>query len=441
MVVTYSKDLAQNISRAIRDVLESPWFKAVFPTRVSKTHRKSNNFSTTAGGEVYATSFDGSLTGFGGDTIIVDDAHNITDVQSPEQLQRTIDLFHSILIQRLNDMKKGRIMVVGHRVHENDLSADLLEEGGWAHLALPIIAPRDQTYKTAYGRWHRRKGELLRPDADDVERIERLRWKLVNPPFELLYQQDVEGQSLPALTAEHFPPFDWDAIRNLPRFISVEPGTDEGDKRSYSVLLLWASNGVTHYLIDEIRERCNFRKLVEITKALARDNIGAPILIEKTASGPALLSALSERQQRRAHAITPRDSKTTRLRRHYDKFLSGRIRLPFEAEFREKYIKEFIEFPHGRHDDQVDATTQFLDFIENHDDLDFSRTTRPGTIAAGYNSQYETGAVLGVGAQGPKAPGLIAGLGNSNYRPVWPQRLDPKAPGVIAVSQPRCFPW
>ena len=50
-------------------------------------------------------------------------------------------------------------MVVGHRVSEDDLSADLLEEGGWRHLALPIIAPTDQTYKTAYGCWHRKKGE------------------------------------------------------------------------------------------------------------------------------------------------------------------------------------------------------------------------------------------------------------------------------------------
>ena len=224
MIVTYAKDLAQNISRAIRDVLESPWFKAVFPTRVSKTHRKSSNFATTAGGEVYATSFDGSLTGFGGDTIIVDDAHNIVDLQSPDQLQQTIDLFHSIVIQRLNNRKKGRIMVVGHRVHENDLSADLLEEGGWAHLALPIIAPRDQSYKTAYGRWHRRKGELLRPGGDDLEKIEHQRRKVMNPPFELFYQQDVEAQSLPALTAEHFPSYDEDAIRNLPHFYKCRPG-------------------------------------------------------------------------------------------------------------------------------------------------------------------------------------------------------------------------
>ena len=36
----------------------------------------------------------------------------------------------------------------------------------------------DQTYRTAYGWWHRRKGELLRPDADDIEDIERLRRKL-----------------------------------------------------------------------------------------------------------------------------------------------------------------------------------------------------------------------------------------------------------------------
>ena len=276
MIITYSKDLAESIARSIRDILQSDFFKRIFPTRVVRGHAKSNNFATTAGGELYATSFDGSVTGFGGDVIIVDDPHNISDVEFPKQLERTIEKFHSIIVRRLNNPNKGRIMVVGHRVHEHDLSADLLETGEWTHLALPIVAPRDQSYPTAYGWWHRRKGELLRPRADELKKIERLRKRLVNPSFELLYQQDVEGQSLPALTVKHFPSFNPDDIADLPRFISIDPGTDEGDGRRLGAYGAWASDGTTHYLVDQARKRCEFSDLVKITNRFAGKNAGAP---------------------------------------------------------------------------------------------------------------------------------------------------------------------
>ena len=434
MIVTYSRDLAETISRSIRDILQSSWFKNIFPTRIVKGHAKSNHFSTTAGGEVYATSFDGSLTGFGGDVIMIDDAHNISDVENPKLLERTIEKFYSILVRRLNNRKKGRIMILGHRIHENDLSADLLESGGWAHLALPIVAPSDQSYQTDYGRWRRKKGELLRPGADDFGDIERLRRKLVNPSFELLYQQDAEQLSLPALTADHFPSYDRDDVRNLPHFISVDPGTDEGDGRSFSVVQLWATNGVIYYLVDQVRKRCDFRELVRITKSIACNNTGAPILIENTANGPALISALSEGQKRRAHAITPRDSKTTRLRRHYDKFLSGCIRVQSDAPFREILIGEFVAFPHGRHDDQVDAATQCFDYVGKCDDIDFSTTNIKGSgmMAGVFNSDYAHRS-----APTWKGSDLMA-LGLNSNRGFYsrPKVQDPKAPGIMAGSKP-----
>jgi predicted phage terminase large subunit-like protein len=432
MIVAYSIDLAESISRAIRNILQSVWFKESFPTRVAKGHAKSNDFATTAGGKVYATSFDGSVTGFGGDIIIVDDPHNISDVENPRQLERTIEKFNTMLVRRLDTPKKGRIMVIGHRVHENDLSAALLQDGSWTNLRLPIVAPRDQEFRTAYGRWHRRKGELLRPDADDLTEIERLRSKLVNPPFELLYQQDDDAQSLPALTADHFLSYRPEDIFNLPRFVSVDPGTDEGDGRSFSVVQLWATNGVINYLVDQVRKRCDFRELVRITKRIVCNNTGAPILIENTANGPALISALSEAQKRRAYAITPRDSKTTRLRRHYDKFLSGRIRVQSDAQFREKLTKEFIVFPHGRHADQVDATTQFLDFIVKRDDIDFSKTNikRAGTMGRALNSKCEP-------TPARNMPGIMVVDVNSHRGFLGrPQVQDPKAPAIMAVSKP-----
>ena len=310
MVITYSKDLSENIARSIRNILQSDVFKKIFATRIEKGHAKSTDFATTAGGRLYATSFDGAVTGFGGDIIIVDDPHNIADAGYPDQLESTIEKFHSMVVRRLDNRKKGRIMVVGHRIHEHDLSADLLAGGGWTHLALPIDAPRDQSYRTACGWWHRRKGELLRPDADDVDDIERLRRKLVNPSFELLYQQDVEGQSLPALTAEHFPSYDGEDIANLPRFISIDPGTDEGDGRSFSVIQLWASDGATYYLLDQIRERCDFSDLMQFTKRFAGNN-RRPDPNRKDGERAGASSALSE-----ATTATGRADNTARFQKH-----------------------------------------------------------------------------------------------------------------------------
>ena len=261
MVVGYSEELAEQIARSIRSILQADWFKKIFDTRIAKGHAKAKNFATTAGGALYAASIDGSITGFGADVIIVDDPHNITDAGYPEQLERTIERFDTVIMSRLNNRKKGRVIVIAHRIHDMDLSAHILASGGWTHLVLPVIATRDQTYDTAYGPWHRRKGTLLQPDADDVDQIEKLRGKLVNPSFDLLYQQDADGQALPSITAEHFPSSAPDNFRNLPHVISVDAGTDKGDTRSFSVIQVWAYDGSNYYLVDQYRGHCDYHEL------------------------------------------------------------------------------------------------------------------------------------------------------------------------------------
>ena len=42
-------------------------------------------------------SFEGSITGFGGDILIIDDPHDIGDAAKPKRLARTIEKFHSHL--------------------------------------------------------------------------------------------------------------------------------------------------------------------------------------------------------------------------------------------------------------------------------------------------------------------------------------------------------
>jgi predicted phage terminase large subunit-like protein len=422
IIVTYSQDLAAEIARPIRTILQADWFKEIFKTRIKKGHAKATDFSTTAGGALHAASIDGSITGFGADLVVVDDAHNLTDAGYPKRLERTIELFNTEVMTRLNNPKKGRVIVIGHRIHDEDLSAHLVKSGGWTHVALPLIATRDQTYDTLYGPWCRRKNTLLRPDAYDWDDVERLRGRLVNPSFDLLYQQDIDGVALPSITADNFPTYSPDEIHNLPHVISVDAATDEGDRRSFSVIQVWAYDRHNRFLVNEFRERCDFHDLGRMTRRFGKTRRyhQAPILIERAANGHALISELTRRQRKRVYGISPRGSKTARFRPCIEKIHAGRIRLPLNAQFALDFAREVIEFPHGRYTDQVDAFSQAMTWVDEQGPFSHPQPAipPPPSCVVGLNSQY-TGPDRRYQPK-PNEPGLMVASGNSNRAPNTP---------------------
>jgi hypothetical protein len=64
--------------------------------------------------------------------------------------------------------------------------------------------------------------------------------------------------------------------------------------------------------------------------------------------------------------VIPLESKIVRLREHIETIRSRGIHLPDDAPWSQEYMDEFVEFPSGRFTDQVDATTQFLDYVRLH---------------------------------------------------------------------------
>ena len=55
-------------------------------------------------------------------------------------------------------------------------------------------------------------------------------------------------------------------------------------------------------------------------------------------------------------------SKSARLRVHAETIIAQRIHLPADEPWRDDFVAELVEFPRGQFTDQVDATTQFLDY-------------------------------------------------------------------------------
>jgi hypothetical protein len=64
--------------------------------------------------------------------------------------------------------------------------------------------------------------------------------------------------------------------------------------------------------------------------------------------------------------ITPSGDKVERLRKHRRLIRGKLVQLPQTALWYDEFISEAIQFPYGDFDDQMDALSQYLDWISDH---------------------------------------------------------------------------
>ncbi len=101
-----------------------------------------------------------------------------------------IDWYGGTLVSRLNDKEKGPIVVVMQRLHENDLAGHLTGQGGWYHLDLPAIAVEDSVIPIGHGKQiARRVNDVLHPERESKEALERIKAEINSLMFSAQYQQ------------------------------------------------------------------------------------------------------------------------------------------------------------------------------------------------------------------------------------------------------------
>jgi predicted phage terminase large subunit-like protein len=233
-----------------------------------------------------------------------------------------------------------------------------------ASRVLPLIAERKKTYDVGYGKWTRKHGELLRPGSHSAKQLKHLRENAINPGFQLFYQQGSGGGASITIKAQHFATHDSRPMPHLPILLSVDPGQRGGPTNSYSVIQAWRPVEGDHFLLDQWREQCGYEMLRERYWYFVRHFRPSVALIEATANGTALISNARRKRFVRVVEIEPDNrSKAARLLAHVPLIRQHHIHLPAYAPWRADYIKEFVEFPSGPFDDQIDATTQYLDWI------------------------------------------------------------------------------
>ena len=386
LVIGYTGEHAESISRRVRNIMRSEWFKSAFRARVSPSRSSAGAFETTEGGGLYAVSANGSVTGRPADLIVYDDPVQITDCNNLELLEKVNRRFNSLIKSRLSNPAKGCIVIVAHRLNENDLSGHVLEQGEFRHIRLPAVAPRKQRFDIGDRPWVRHKGEPLRPDQYTPKVIAGLRKTVLVPDFETLYQQNPDGDSSVKLHVEDFRLQD---LREMPQrliVLSVDPGgLSSRPDQSYSVIQRWVLLGEGHHLLwDIFREQCGLDDLWSALKHLAR-RTPAAILIENTANGPALIERAKHKAKYNVVPVRPdRRSKVERLQRHIRTIRDGHIHLRQGASWLEEFVTELVQFPAAPFNDQVDALSQYLDYVGQNPPLTIPASAGLGAISKGW---------------------------------------------------------
>jgi len=186
----------------------------------------------------------------------------------------------------------------------------------------------------------------------------------INPDFELLYQQGRGGGARMTIRTEHFRTIDTRTMPVLPVILSIDPGQRAGANNSYGVIQAWSPFDGNHILLEQWREQCNYERLKSAYWFFVRNFRPSVALIEATANGPALISEAKRKAILRVVEIMPDSrSKAARLLTHVPLIRRRGVQLPEAAAWRADYIKEFVDFPSVSFDDQIDATTQYLDWI------------------------------------------------------------------------------
>ena len=361
--ISYSAKLAANNAAQTRNLVREPAYLSVFPDLALKDDSQAkDDWRTKAGGVCYSQGTGGTITGFGagkfrqqfGGAIIIDDPHKADEASSKTVREGVIEWFQNTLESRTNSPDTP-IIVIMQRLHEEDLSGWLLGDrkdgvavaGGngevWDHLCLSAIQS---------------DGTALWPAKHTIETLHRMELaapyvfagqyrQLPAPPAGGFFKPDnIEiVDALPATAGQSCRAWDLGATENEGDPTAGVRITDGKDGYFYIV-------GIEHGKLGPE----NVEKRIKSTAAMDGKAVRIRLPQDPGQAGKAqaksFIKMLSGYQVR---AETVSGDKATRAAPFAAQVNVGNVRM-LRGDWNKPYIEELRNFPNGKHDDQVDAS-------------------------------------------------------------------------------------
>ena len=135
LCASYSDKLTLLSSTAFRRLLQSDWYRTLVPDlELTSDQNSKSHMDNTKGGSRQSTSVGGSLLGLGGNVLIGDDLNNTETekiVETGADREKTKTFWDEFRSTRRNDPREGRFAIINvqQRVHQEDCSGYWLDSG------------------------------------------------------------------------------------------------------------------------------------------------------------------------------------------------------------------------------------------------------------------------------------------------------------------------
>jgi predicted phage terminase large subunit-like protein len=372
---SYAAKFAAKWGRKVRNTLEGfEQARAI----VRQDSRAGDRFSLVQGGQMITAGVGGSITGEGGHLGIIDDPFkNWQEAQSELRRETVRDWYLSTFRTRFE--ANCTIVVLMTRWHEGDLAGFLIDESeeDWQVINMPAIAEADDILG-------RPLGQALCPERYDLDALAQIKAAVGIKVWTSLYQQRPAAAEGELWKRAH-----WRRFKELPdRFDEKiqswdmsfkDKGQSKTGKVDYVVGQVWGRVGRNLYLLDQVRGQWGFTKsmgqVIEMTKKHPDARLK---LIEDKANGPAVQDSLKGIITG-IRMVEPQGGKVARATAAEPILETGYVWLPAD-ELAHPWVPGFIDeaasFPKAKHDDQVDAASQAILWMDKKGNSFLDKITR-----------------------------------------------------------------
>ena len=417
MCLSYDQSLASDHSDDRRKVILSSWFQKLSGgTTLSSSKNRVTEFQNSAQGQMVARGLNAGVTGGGGLRLIFDDPNDPNRVESDRFRKRASKSFADYSVTRRNNPKVTAVVNVQQRTHDRDISGEVLQNPeGWVSIIIPMEAETQEEiiFPLSKRVIVRSPGDLMHPERFGPEIIAAL--KRTPSIWTGRFQQrpTTSGGGI-------FKIANWRLYADLPKLdrtiLSVDAafkGLDDSDFVVIGVVgqrlnvrsTLDLEGHVLHeheyYLPYRWRGQAGITDTERaITETVDRYPQAFIKLIEDKANGTAIIERLGRIMQGITEYSPGADSKLARAAAVQPIQERGDVLLPIaewgetlrsmgretitigewwelyppthqsDAEhapvdqWAKDYIDELALFPNGENDDQVDMTSQALNWLE-----------------------------------------------------------------------------
>ena len=341
IAASYNSDLANDFGRNVRNLVAEPEFGQVFPgVTLAPDSQAAMRMNTNHGGTYVAAGVGTAVTGRGAHIALIDDPFKDREEADSERRRELVwDWYRSTLYTRL--MPGGAIVLIQTRWHEDDLAGRLLEQDAeqWDVLELPAIDD----------------GRALWPEWYDIDALERIKATIGPREWSALYQQQPQPDEGTFFKREWFDERERPAT--LRYYGSSDYAVTDGGG-DYTVHRLWGIDARGDvYRVDGWRGQTASDEWIERKLDLIKQYkplawFGEGGVIQK-AIEPMLRRRMRERNVHcRLEWLPSVADKPTRARSFQAMAATGRVHFEPSAD-----LSEFLVFPAGKHDDEVDVAS------------------------------------------------------------------------------------